>query len=92
MARIFVYDDREFPDPDPEMSVDQVKATLLSDFYGEIANASVKETKPGRGHHLRVPAAGGHQGRLPLPPEPGEVVRWTTGPLPVCWRRPRRRT
>jgi len=28
MARIFIYDDREFPDPDPEMSVDQVKATL----------------------------------------------------------------
>ena len=46
MARIFVYDDREFPDPDPEMSVDQVKSTL-SDFYGEIANASVKETKRG---------------------------------------------
>ena len=44
MARIFVYDDREFPDP--HMSVEQVKATL-SDFYGEIANASVKET--GRG-------------------------------------------
>ncbi len=46
MARIFVYDDREFPDPDPRMTVDQVKATL-SDFYGEIANASVKETKRG---------------------------------------------
>ena len=44
MARIFVYDDREFPDPDPEMSVEQVKSTL-ADFYGEIANASVKETK-----------------------------------------------
>ena len=43
MARIFVYDDREFPDPDPEMSVEQVKATL-ADFYGEIANASVKES------------------------------------------------
>ena len=43
MARIFVYDDREFPDPDPEMTVEQVKATL-ADFYGEIANASVKET------------------------------------------------
>ena len=28
------------------MSVDQVKATL-SDFYGEIANASVKETSRG---------------------------------------------
>ena len=46
VARIFVYDDREFPDPDPEMSVDQVKSTL-SDFYGEIANASVKEAKRG---------------------------------------------
>ncbi len=28
MARVFVYDDREFPDPDPEMTVDQVKAFL----------------------------------------------------------------
>ena len=46
MARVFVYDDREFPDPDPQMTVDQVKTTL-SDFYGEIANASVKETKRG---------------------------------------------
>ena len=46
MARIFVYDDREFPDPDPAMTVDQVKATL-SDFFGEIANASVTETARG---------------------------------------------
>ena len=46
MTRIFVYDDREFPDPDPQMSVEQVKNTL-SDFYGEIANASVKETPRG---------------------------------------------
>ena len=46
MTRIFVYDDREFPDPDPQMSVEQVKNTLI-DFYGEIANASVKESKRG---------------------------------------------
>ena len=46
MARIFVYDNREFPDPDPGMSVDQVK-TSLSDFFGELANATVKETKRG---------------------------------------------
>ena len=46
MARVFVYDDREFPDPDPEMTFEQVKATL-ADFYGEIANASVKETTRG---------------------------------------------
>ena len=47
MTRLFVYDDREFPDPDPQMSVEQVKNTL-SDFYGEIANASVKETQRGK--------------------------------------------
>ena len=46
MARVFVYDDREFPDPDPEMSAEQVKGTL-ADFYGEIANASVKEARRG---------------------------------------------
>ena len=46
MTRLFVYDDREFPDPDPQMSVEQVKNTL-SDFYGEIANASVKESQRG---------------------------------------------
>ena len=46
MARIFVYDDREFPDPDPEMTVEQVKQTL-ADFYGEISNATVKETARG---------------------------------------------
>ena len=62
MARIFVYDDREFPDPDPAMTVDQVKATL-SDFFGEIANSSVTETPRGARHNLRVPAPGRHQGR-----------------------------
>ncbi len=46
MARVFVYDDREFPDPDAAMTVDEVKATL-ADFYGEIANASVKQSKRG---------------------------------------------
>ena len=61
MARIFVYDDREFPDPDPQMSVEQVKSTL-ADFYGEIANASGQGDQARRRHGIRVPAAGGHQG------------------------------
>ena len=46
MARIFVYDGREFPDPDAGMTVEEVKATL-SDFYGEVANARVEKTKRG---------------------------------------------
>ena len=46
MSRIFVYDGREFEDPDPEMTVEQVR-TSLADFYGELANAEVKESKRG---------------------------------------------
>ena len=43
MARIFVYDNREFPDPDPDMTVDEVKASL-ADFLPELASATVQET------------------------------------------------
>ena len=46
MVRVFIYDSREFEDPDPEMTVEQVK-TSLADFYGELANATVSETKRG---------------------------------------------
>ena len=44
MARVFVCDNREFPDPDPNLSVDDVKK-MMSDFFPELANAEVKEHK-----------------------------------------------
>ena len=44
--RIFVYDDREFPDPDPEMSVEQVQESL-ADHFGDLARATVKQSKRG---------------------------------------------
>ena len=43
MARTFVYDNRTFPDPDANMTVEQVK-TSLSDFFGELATAETKAT------------------------------------------------
>ena len=46
MARIFVYDGREFPDPDPAMSVDDVKNSMTS-FFPELANAETKTSKRG---------------------------------------------
>jgi PRTRC genetic system protein C len=46
MARIFVYDGREFPDPDPNKSVEEVKQTM-TDFFPELANAEVKEAARG---------------------------------------------
>ncbi|MDP2950637.1 MAG: PRTRC system protein C [Chloroflexota bacterium] len=46
MARKFVYDNREYPDPDPSMTVDQVRNTMAT-FFPELANAAVKERQQG---------------------------------------------
>lgn len=44
--RVFIYDGREFPDPDPNMSVDDVRRSL-TDFFPELSNAETKERKEG---------------------------------------------
>lgn len=46
MARIFIVDGREFPDPDPTRSVDEVKGMMAS-FFPEVVNAEVKQTTRG---------------------------------------------
>ncbi len=44
--RVFVYDGREFPDPDPKMSIDEVRQSMTN-FFPELANAESKTTKRG---------------------------------------------
>lgn len=46
MARKFVYDGREFPDPDPELKVDEVRQHFAH-FFPELSNAETKESKRG---------------------------------------------
>lgn len=46
MARVFVYDNREFPDPDPGLSVEEVRQKM-ADFFPDLANAEAKESKRG---------------------------------------------
>lgn len=46
MARVFVYDGREFPDPDPNLKVDEVRQNM-SNFFPELSNADSKELKRG---------------------------------------------
>lgn len=46
MARIFVYEGKEYPDPDPAMSVDEVRQSLVN-FFPELANAEVKVSTRG---------------------------------------------
>ncbi|MFN8472135.1 MAG: PRTRC system protein C [Anaerolineae bacterium] len=46
MARIFRYDNREFPDPDATLSVDEVRQQL-SAFFPELVNAETREERRG---------------------------------------------
>ena len=46
MQRVFVYDGREFPDPDPNMSIDEVRQSMTN-FFPELANAESKQSKRG---------------------------------------------
>ena len=41
MARVFVYDGREFPDPDPTLGVEDIKQ-MMAGFFPELVNADVK--------------------------------------------------
>jgi PRTRC genetic system protein C len=45
-VRVFVYDGREFPDPDPKMSVDEVRQSMTN-FFPELANAETRQSKRG---------------------------------------------
>ncbi len=44
MVRVFVYDGREFPDPDSNMSIDEVRQSMIN-FFPELANAETKQSK-----------------------------------------------
>lgn len=46
MARIFAYDSRQFPDPDPKLSVEEVRRQF-AEFFPELANAETREEKRG---------------------------------------------
>ncbi len=44
--RKFIYDGREFPDPDPSLSVDEVRQNLTT-FFPELSNADTRSEKQG---------------------------------------------
>lgn len=46
MARVFVYDGREFPDPDPKLPVDEVRQTFAA-LMPELANAETRTSQRG---------------------------------------------
>jgi PRTRC genetic system protein C len=46
MARIFSYEHRDFPDPDPDLAVDDVRR-MFAEFFPDLTNADVREERRG---------------------------------------------
>jgi PRTRC genetic system protein C len=46
MARIFIYENKEYPDPDPALSVEEVRQSMAN-FFPELSNSETKEIKNG---------------------------------------------
>jgi PRTRC genetic system protein C len=46
MARLFIYEGREFPDPDESLAVEDVRKRM-SEFFPELTNADTREEKRG---------------------------------------------
>ncbi len=46
MARVFVVENRRYPDPDPSLSVDQVRQQFTS-FFPELVTATASERREG---------------------------------------------
>ena len=72
MARIFVYDGREFPDPDPKLPMEEVRKQL-AEFLPELANADTREEKRGEDTAYTFSKRIGTKGRRP--PEVVAILR-----------------
>ena len=70
MARIFVYDGRQFPDPDPDTAVDEVRRQL-SVFFPELTNADVREERRGEDTLYTFSQRIGTKGRSSAAPSSG---------------------
>ena len=64
MARVFIYDGREFPDPYPKLPVEAVRKQL-SDFFPELGNAETREEKRGEDTAYTFSKRIGTKGRRP---------------------------
>ena len=62
MARKFIYENREFPDPDPNMSPEEVRDSL-ADFYKELNNSEVRAETAGMDTIYRFERRTGVKGR-----------------------------
>lgn len=51
MARFFIVDGKQLPDPDPRLTPDEVRAYLAANFYDWLTNAEAREERRGDDTH-----------------------------------------
>ncbi len=63
--RLFVYDNREFPDPDPALSIDEVRQQMV-EFFSELVNADQRSELRGDTQVITFSRRIGTKGRQDL--------------------------
>lgn len=74
MARVFIVDGRQFPDPDPKLSVQEVRAHFAQ-FLPELVNAEAREETKGEDTHVTFTRRIGTKGAAGAAPAPTRDAR-----------------
>src|SRR3954454_1295160 len=81
MARFFIVDGKQLPDPDPRLTPDEVRAYLAANFYDWLANAESREERRGDDTHIfftrRIGTKGGQAARVPPASRIRRLIRAT---------------
>jgi PRTRC genetic system protein C len=72
--RIFIVDNREHPDPDPKLSVDEVRQQMIT-FYPELTNAETKQSNRGEDTIVRFEKRTGTKGVMKIEDIADELCR-----------------
>ena len=81
MARIFIVDGRQFPDPDPNLSVQEVRAQF-AEFFPELVNADAREEAKGGDTLITFTKRIGTKGTASAVPRPQRAGRHRQRPAP----------
>ena len=81
MARVFIVDGRQFPDPDPNLSVQEVRAQF-AEFFPELVNADAREEAKGDDTLITFTKRIGTKGTANAVPRPQRAGRRRQRPAP----------
>src|SRR6476646_2679798 len=75
MARFFIVDGKQLPDPDPRLTPDEVRASLAANFYDWLANAESRAGRRGDDTHYFFTRRIGTKGAQPASAPTASCIR-----------------